>query len=67
MEKFDKVMLWVKQITLDMNVTVNNAIDFIFTPLYAFIDFLQNTVHQWATKPEETENNNEEKHIGFKR
>lgn len=65
METFDNVILWVKQIVLDINITANNAVDLLFVPVYGFIEFIENTIHQWATKPNTEQTNNEHKPIGF--
>ena len=70
MEKIDKIFTWAKQIVLNINVTADNAVDLLFSPVYSLIDFLQATIYQWATNPlkeEETEQNNTQKRIGFNR
>lgn len=68
MDKFDKVMLWIKQIVINLNVTATNAVDCLFTPIYGIIDFVWETAHQWATKPNTEQPNNEQQHhIGFNR
>lgn len=65
MKTFDNVILWVKQIVLDINITANNAVDLLFVPVYGLIEFIDNTIHQWATKPNTEHTNNEHKQIGF--
>lgn len=65
MDKFDSIMLWIKQIILNVNVTVNYIVDLLFSPVFALIDTIQSVVHQWSTKPNDKENN--ERHIGFQR
>lgn len=70
MEKIENTFTWMKQIVLNLNVTVNYAVDLLFSPVYSLIDFLQATIYQWATNPlkeDETEQNNTQKRIGFNR
>lgn len=70
MEKIDKIFTWIRQIILNINVTADNAVDLLFSPIYSFIDFLEATISQWSTNPlkdEETEQNNTQKRIGFNR
>lgn len=65
MKTFDLVCLWAKQIVLDINITINNIIDFLFSPLYTFVDMVQTTIHQWTTNPTDEEPENKPKRIGF--
>lgn len=70
MEKIDRIFTWMKQIVLNLNVTVNYAVDLLFSPIHSLIDFLQATIYQWTTNPlqdEEKAKNNGTKHIGFNR
>lgn len=68
----NKIFNWIRQILLDLEVTIttitDNAVECVFYPLFTLVNVTEQIIVQWSTKPEEEqEQHQDNKYIGFRR